>query len=122
MKLCRGLGLFGTILSFGSLTSFFLSVSMDISFLDVSFMDILQVRFIHLVSFLHLAFLCHLVSVLESLEHAYFLRVVSLACFLSLTLYIGETPPSLKLDEMCMIFFISICTYLCGVCPMYWCF
>ena len=43
MKLCRGLGLFGTILSFGNLTSFFLSVSMDISFLDVSFMDILQV-------------------------------------------------------------------------------
>ena len=43
MKLCRGLGLFGTILSFGSLTSFFLSVSMDISFLDVPFMDILQV-------------------------------------------------------------------------------
>ena len=43
MKLCRGLGLFGTILSFGSLTSFFLSVSIDISFLDVSFMDILQV-------------------------------------------------------------------------------
>ena len=43
MKLCRALGLFGTILSFGSLTSFFLSVSMDISFLDVSFMDILQV-------------------------------------------------------------------------------
>ena len=43
MKLCRGLGLFGTILSFGSLTSLFLSVSMDISFLDVSFMDILQV-------------------------------------------------------------------------------
>ena len=31
-----------------------------------------------------------------------------------------ETPPSLKLDEMCMEFiFISICTYLCGVCPMY---
>ena len=43
MKLCRALGLFGTILSFGSLTSFFLSVSMDISFLDVSFIDILQV-------------------------------------------------------------------------------
>ena len=43
MKLCRELGLFGTILSFGSLISFILSVSMDISFLDVSFMDILQV-------------------------------------------------------------------------------
>ena len=37
--------------------------------------------------------------------------------------YRGETPPSLKLDEMCMEFnSISICTYLCGVCPMYWCF
>ena len=77
--------------------------------------------FIHLVSFLHLFFfLCHLVSVLESLEHAYYLHVVSLACFLSLTQYIGETPPSLKLDEMCMKFiFIYVCTYLSGVCPMY---
>ena len=76
--------------------------------------------FIHLVSFLHLVFLCLLVSVLESLEHAYLLLVSSLACFLSLTQYIGETPPSLKLDEMCMKFiFISICTYLCGGCPMY---
>ena len=44
MKLCRELGLFGTILSFGSLIPF-LSVSVDISFLDVSFMDILQVMF-----------------------------------------------------------------------------
>ena len=43
MKVCRGLGLFGTILSFGSLTSFFLSVPMDISFLDVSVNDIFQV-------------------------------------------------------------------------------
>ena len=43
-----------------------------------------------------------------------------MACFLSLTQYIGETPPSLKLDEMCMKFiFVSICTFLCGVCPMY---
>ena len=76
--------------------------------------------FIHLVSFLRLVFLCLLVLVLESLEHAYLLLVVFLACFLSWTQYIGETPPSLKLDEMCMKFiFISICTYLCGVCPMY---
>ena len=76
--------------------------------------------FIHLVSFLPLAFLCLLVSGFESLEHAYLLLVVSLACFLSLTQYIGGTPPSLKLDEMCMKFiFISICTYLCGVCHMY---
>jgi len=37
MKLCRGLGLFGTILSLGSSISFFLRVSLDISFLDVSF-------------------------------------------------------------------------------------
>ena len=43
-----------------------------------------------------------------------------MACFPSLTQYIGETPPSLKLDEMCMkLIFISICTYLCGVCPIY---
>ena len=119
MKLCRALGLFGTILSFGSLTSFFLSVSMDISFLDVSFWISSKWWFIHLVSFLRLVFLCLSVSVLESLEHAYLLLVVSLACFLSLTQYIGGTPPSLKLNEMCMKFiFISICTYLCGVCPM----
>jgi hypothetical protein len=40
-----------------------------------------------------------------------------------LTQYVGETPPSLKLDEMCMIFgFISISTYVCGVCPMYFWF
>jgi len=37
MKLCRGLGLFGTIRSLGSSISFFLCVSLDISFLDVSF-------------------------------------------------------------------------------------
>ena len=43
MKLCRGLGLFGTIPYFGTSISFLLFVSMDISFLDVSFMDILQV-------------------------------------------------------------------------------
>ena len=80
--------------------------------------------FIHLVPILHLFFfLCHLVSVLESLEHAYLLHVFYLSCFLSSTQYIGETPPSLKLDEMCMNFIsFSICTYLCGVCPMYWCF
>ena len=114
MKLCRELGLFGTILSFGSLISFFLYVFMDISFLDVSFIwyppsDDLSIWYPF-----------HLVSVRDSLEHAYLLHVFSLACFLSLTQYIGETPPSLKLDEMCMKFiFISICTYLCGVCPMY---
>ena len=34
--------------------------------------------------------------------------------------YIGETPSNPKLAKMCMKFnFISICTYLCGVCPMY---
>ena len=60
-----------------------------------------------------------LVSVLESLKHAYLLYVISFACFLSLTQYIGETPPSLKLAKMCMKFnFISICTYSCGVCSM----
>jgi hypothetical protein len=52
----------------------------------------------------HLAFLFHLVSVLESFEHAYLLHVFSWACFLSLTQYIRETPPSLNLDEMCMKF------------------
>ena len=61
----------------------------------------------------------YLPLVLESLVHAYLLYVFLLACFLSLTQYIGETPPCLKLDEMCMKFiFISLCTYLCGVCPM----
>ena len=90
MKLCRELGLFGTILSFEGLISFILSVSMDISFLDVSFMDILQVCFIHLVSFLHLVFICNLVSVLEGLVHAYLLHVVSMACLLYLTQYIGK--------------------------------
>ena len=61
--------------------------------------------------------------VLESLVHAYLLYVFSLSCFLSLTQYIGETPSSLILAKMCMKFnFISICTYLCGVCPMYCCF
>ena len=71
MKLCRGLGLFGTILSFGSLTSFFLSVSMDISFLDVSFMDILQVMIYSFGIFYSLGISLSLVSVLESIEHAY---------------------------------------------------
>jgi hypothetical protein len=34
--------------------------------------------------------------------------------------YIGETPSNPKLAKMCMKFnFISICTYLCGVCPIY---
>ena len=123
MKLCRGLGLFGTILSLGVWHLYF-SVYQWISH---SLMYLLWISskwwFIHLVSFLRLVFLCLLVSVLESLEHAYLLLVVYLACFLSLTQYIGGTPPSLKLDEMCMKFiFIFICTNVCGVCPMYWCF
>jgi hypothetical protein len=43
-----------------------------------------------------------------------------MACLLSLIQYIGETPSNPKLAKMCMKFnFISICTYLCGVCPMY---
>lgn len=34
--------------------------------------------------------------------------------------YIGYTPPNPKSAKMCMKFnFISICTYLCGVYPMY---
>ena len=94
-------------------------VSLDISFLDVSSLISSEWWFLHLVSYFHLVFLFQLVSVLDSLKHAYLLYVISFACFLSLTRYIGETPPSLKLDEMCMKFnFISICTYLCGVCPM----
>ena len=96
---------------------------MDISFLDVSFNDIFQVMIYPFGILFSLGISFYLVSVLESLEHAYLLHIFSLACFISLIHYIGETPPSLKLDEMCMIFiFISICTYLCVVCPMYWCF
>ena len=96
---------------------------MDISFLDVSFNDIFQVMISPFGILFSLGIYFHLVSVLESLEHAYILHVFSLACFLSLTQYIAETPPSLNLDEMCMKFIIiSICTYLRGVCPMYWCF
>jgi hypothetical protein len=58
--------------------------------------------------------------VLESLVHAYLLYVYSMASFLSLIQYIGETPSNPKLAKMCMKFnFISICTYLCGVCPIY---
>ena len=92
---------------------------MDISFLDVSLMISSKWWFLHLVSF-SLGISLFFVSGFESLEHACLLHVFHLACFLSLTQYIGETPPSLKLDEMCMKFiFISICTYLCGVCPMY---
>ena len=118
MKLCRELGLFGTILSFGSLISF-----CGFQWIYHSLMYLLMISskwwFLHLVSYFLLIFLFHLVSVLESFKHACLLHVFYLACFLSLTQYIGETPPSLKLDEMCMKFiFISICTYLCGVCPM----
>ena len=93
---------------------------MDISFHDVSFNDIFQVMISPFANLFSLGIYFHLVLFLESLEHAYLLHVFYFACFLSLTQYIGETPPSLKLDEMCMKFiFISICTYLCGVCPMY---
>ena len=81
---------------------------MDISFLDVSLMISSKWWFLHLVSF-SLGISLFLVSVLESFEHAYLLHVFYLACFLSLTQYIGETPPSLNLDEMCMKFiFISM--------------
>src|SRR3954464_14134317 len=109
MKLCRGLGLFGTILSFGSLTSFFLRVSMDISFLDVSFNDIFQVMispFGILFTWYSSFIWCWFLKVFSM--HIYFMYF-SLACFLSDPIY-RETPPSLKLDEMCMKFiFISIC-------------
>ena len=48
------------------------------------------------------------------------LYTTSFACFALLTQYIRETPPCHKLAKVCMKFkFISICTYVCGVCPMY---
>ena len=89
--------------------------------------DIPQVIVFHLLSYYHLI-PCILVSyqlcvelILESLEHAYLLYIASFACFLSLTRYIWETPPFHKLAKVCMkLNFISICTYLCGVCPMYY--
>ena len=57
---------------------------------------------------------------LESLMHAYLLYVYFMACLLLLIQFIGETPSNPKLAKMCMKFnFISICTYLCGVCPIY---
>jgi hypothetical protein len=92
--------------------------------------DILQVMFSSFSILVFTGYLFFWVSylscvdlILESLEHAYLLYVHCFACFLSLTQYIGKTPPSLKLAKMCMKFnFTSICTYLCGVCPMYWWF
>ena len=65
-------------------------------------------------------FKLYLLLVLESLVYAYLLYVYFMACMLSLIQCIGETPSNPKLAKMCMKFnFISICTYLCGVCPMY---
>ena len=46
----------------------------------------------------------YLPLVRESLVHAYLLYVFSLACFLSLTQYIRETPPYHILAKMCMKF------------------
>ena len=52
--------------------------------------------------------------------HIQLLYTTSFACFPPLTQYIRETPPCHKLAKVCMKFkFISICTYVCGVCPMY---
>jgi hypothetical protein len=58
--------------------------------------------------------------VLVSIVHAYLLYVYFMACLLSLIQYIGEIPPNPKSAKMCMKFnFISICTFWCGVCPIY---
>ena len=60
--------------------------------------------------------------ILESLEHAYLATIYNFFCLLSSfdPIYITETPPCHKLAKVCMKFkFISICTYVCGVCPMY---
>ena len=52
--------------------------------------------------------------------HIYYMYMLWHACLLSLIQYIGEIPSNPKLAKMCMKFnFISMCTYLCGVCPMY---
>src|SRR5664279_1817882 len=69
-----------------------------------------------------------LLSVLSKLYLVWFLKVFAciftnvyvMACLLSLFQYIGKTPSNPKSAKMCMKFnFISICTYLCGVCPIY---
>lgn len=138
MKICRGFGLLEPsslletrylVFVFLQLVSCFLLfgmcqwISHSLRYLLI---DILQVIVFRLVSYYHLI-PCLLVYyqlcvelILESLEHAYLLYIASFACFLSLTQYIGETPPCHKLAKVCMKFkFISICTYVCGVCPMY---
>ena len=76
--------------------------------------------FVCLLGLLGVLFKLYLLLILESLVHAYLLYVYFMACLLYLVQYIGETPSNPKLAKMCMKFnFISICTYLCGVCPMY---
>jgi len=69
-------------------------------------LDNLMLRhsFVCLLGLLGVLSKLYLPLVLGSLKHAYLLYVFTLSCFLSLTQYIGETPPSLKLDEMCMDF------------------
>ena len=52
--------------------------------------------------------------------HACLLSYIVIACLSFLIQYIGYTPPNPKSAKMCMTFnFIYICTYLCGVFPMY---
>ena len=96
---------------------------MDISFLDVSLMIYSKWWFIHLVSFFSWHFFVIWFQFLKVLSmHIYFMYFLGHLFFLWPN--IGETPPSLKLDEMCMKFiFVSICTFyvefvLCIVCSL----
>ena len=95
MKLCRGFGLFGTFLSFGSLIFFVLLVCI-IGYLIpwCIFIDIFRVMFSPLGILFHLVFLFQLVLVLESLKHAYLLHAFHWHAFFLWPIYRGNSTKS----------------------------
>jgi hypothetical protein len=62
----------------------------------------------------------YLLLVLEILVHAYLPNVYHMACFTFFEPIYRINSKNPNLAKMCMKFnFISICTYLCGVYPIY---